>query len=123
MGKRRSSKSPPQLAGDAIMGGQFSKLRSTPRIRLRRTAWLTFKSCDAHESVGLVKDISVKGIFFYCDFAPAVGSQLDFVVEFLSGQDQARLHLKGAVVRVEQLARGSAPGVAVSFKSRRRKRQ
>jgi hypothetical protein len=90
---------------------------------LKRTAWLTFRSFEPHESVGLLKDISPKGIFFYSDFAPVVGDELDFVVEFLTGRDQTRLHLKGTVVRVEQPASGCAPGVAVSFKSRRSRKR
>ena len=119
MAKRRSSATQTRLAGNAIMLGPRPKRRSVPRVPLRRTAWLTFKFPEAHARVGLLKDISVRGIFFYSDFAPAVGDQLDFVVEFLSARDQLRLHLKGAVVRVEQPAGGCAPGVAVSFKSQR----
>jgi len=119
MGKRRSLKTLPPLLGEAITLWRCSKRRSTPRIPARRAAWLTLKSSDVHESVGLVRDISARGIFFYSDFAPAVGDVLDFVVEFLSGPDQTRLHLKGTVVRVEQLSGGGSPGVAVSFKTRR----
>jgi hypothetical protein len=117
MGKKRSSTAPPTLPGEAVMLGMLAKKRSTPRVLVRRTAWLTFKSFREHEHLALVKDISARGVFFYSDFLPAVGDHLDFVVEYLSGLDRVRLHLKGAVVRVDQAAAGCAPGVAVSFYS------
>jgi hypothetical protein len=120
MGKRHSSTAQrPVLPGEAVMLSTLAKKRSTPRVHARRTAWITFNASLEHEHVALVKDISEKGVFFYSDFHPAVGDQLEFVVEFLSGSDRVRLHLKGQVVRVEQAAPDSAPGVAVSFYSQR----
>jgi len=113
--KRSSTVQRPMLPGEALMLGPFATRRSTPRVPTRRTAWMTFKSLLEHEHLALVKDISAKGVFFYSDFHPDVGDQLEFVVEFLSGSDRVRLHLKGKVVRVEQAAPGSARGVAVSF--------
>ena len=109
----------PALPGEAVMLGMLLQRRSIPRVLVSRTAWLTFKSASQHEHVALVKDISEKGVYFYSDFLPAVGDHLDFVVEYLSGSDRVRLHLKGAVMRVEQSAPGCAPGTAISFSSQR----
>lgn len=117
MAKRQSSATKPALPGEAVMLGALPQRRSTPRVVKHRTAWLTFKSSPKHEHVALVKDISEKGIFIYSDLLPAIGDQLDFLVEYLSGSDRVRLHLKGSVVRVEQAGPGCAPGVAVSFRS------
>jgi len=78
---------------------------------------MTFKAMREHQHVALVRDISAKGIFFYSDSLPTLGDQLDFVVEYLTGSDRVRLHLKGTVVRVENALPGSATGVAVSFHS------
>lgn len=119
MRKKRSSATRPALPGEAVMLGMLPQRRSIPRVLVRRTAWLTFKSASEHEHVALVKDISAKGVYFYSDFLPAVGDNLDFVVEYLSGSDRVRLHLKGAVVRVERSVPGCAPGTAVSFCSQR----
>jgi hypothetical protein len=58
------------------------------------------------------------GIYFFSDFDPDIGDQLEFVVDFLSGSERVRLHFKGEVVRVEKAAPGSACGVAISFYSR-----
>ncbi len=116
MGKRRSLAAQGSvLPGEAVMLGALAKRRSIPRIPMRRTAWITFNSSLEHAHVALVKDISEKGVYFYSDFRPAIGDQLDFVVEFLTGSDKVRLHLKGTVLRVEQAVAGSAPGTAVSF--------
>jgi PilZ domain-containing protein len=120
MRKRRiSTPQRPVLPGEAIMLGAPAKKRSTARIQARRPAWITFKAWLQHEHVALVRDISEKGVFFYSDFHPAVGDRLDFVVEYLTGSDRVRLHLKGSVVRVEREAPGAAPGVAVCFCSQR----
>jgi hypothetical protein len=115
MRKRSPSTIRPMLPGEAVMLGTLSKKRSTARVQTRRTAWLTFKSSREHEHVALVRDISVHGVFFYSDFLPTLGDQLDFVVEYLSGSSRVRLHLKGTVVRVEEAVPGCTPGVAVSF--------
>src|SRR6266404_6349206 len=116
MGNRRTSTAQrPVLPGDADMLGTLAKRRSTPRVPTLRIAWITFTSWLEHEHLALVKDISERGVFFYSDFRPGVGDRLDFVVEFLTGSDKVRLHLKGKVLRVEQAAPGSAPGVAILF--------
>jgi hypothetical protein len=120
MARRRSSAvQRPMLPDEGSMLGTVAKKRSTPRLPIRRTAWMTFKSLLEHEHLALVKDISAKGVFFYSDFHPDVGDQLEFVVEFLSGLDRVRLHLKGKVMRVEQAGPGSARGIAVLFYSQR----
>ena len=122
MGKRRSTAQTPVLPGEAVMLGKLERRRSTSRISIGRSAWITLNAPLTREDVALVKDISQKGVFFYSDLHPSVGDQLDFVVEFLNNSEGMRLHLRGAVVRVEQVAPGSAPGVAVSFDSQRDKK-
>ena len=113
MGKKRSS-----TVQRPVMLGAFATRRSTTRVPIRRIAWLTFEMLPDHERVALVKDISTRGIYFYSDFDPDIGDQLEFLVEFLSGPERVRLHLKGEVVRVEKAALGSSCGVAISFYSR-----
>ena len=85
------------LPGEAVMLGTLATRRSTPRVPIRRIAWLTFETLPDHERVSLVKDISAGGIFFYSDFDPDIGDQLEFVVDFLSGSERVRLHLKREV--------------------------
>ena len=114
MTRKRSSAArtmPGEAAGESI----FAQRRSTPRILARKPAWLTFNSRHKNEHIALVKDISIKGILFYSDLRPALGEQLDFVLEYLTASEQVRLHLKGAVVRLESAISGCGAGVAVSF--------
>ena len=119
MTKRRPSTTKPALPGEAVMLGTLQQRRGTPRIPTRRAAWLTVESpCRQQEHVSLVKDISTRGVFFYSDFAPVVGDHLNFVIEYLRGENRVRLHLDGTVVRVELSVPGSAPGIAVSFLSK-----
>lgn len=106
------------LPVEAAILGTVAKQRSTPRLPIRRAAWLTFQTLPEHEHVALVKDISERGIYFYSYFEPGIGDQLEFVVEYLSVSEKVRLHLKGQVVRVEKAASGSACGIAISFYSR-----
>ena len=117
MSKRRSTATKPAPPGEAVMLGIQPQRRSVPRIPTRRAAWLTVHSPRRHEHVSLVKDISARGVYFYSDFVPVVGNHLDFVIEYLRGESLVRLHFKGEVMRVEQPVPGSAPGIAVSFRS------
>ena len=120
MTKRRSTTNKSTLLGEAVMLGTLQQRRRTPRISTRRAAWLTVQSPREHEHVSLVKDISTRGVFFYSDFVPGVGDHLDFVIEYLRGDDRVRLHFNGTVVRVEQSVPGNAPGIAVSFRRKAR---
>jgi Tfp pilus assembly protein PilZ len=116
----RSSTSHRQLLpGEAVMLEKAMKRRSTARILVGHTAWLTLHAVGEHEHVAFVKDISERGIFFYSDFGPSVGDEVYFVVEYLSGQNRVRFHLNGRVARVEQAGPDSAHGIAISFYSQR----
>jgi len=97
------------------MLGLLPQRRSTPRVLARRTVRLTFESPCEQERLALTRDISAKGVFFYSDFSPSLGDELDFLLEFVSVSDNVRFHFKGHVIRVEHPAPGCAPGVAVSF--------
>jgi hypothetical protein len=105
------------LPGDAVIPGKQAKSRSTPRIPVGHSAWVTLQTHDGREHVAFVKDVSSRGIFLYSDFKPPIGDQLDFSLEYLSGSNRVRLHLSGRVVRVEQSVPGTTIGVAVSFDS------
>ena len=115
MVKRRSSAKRSPLPGEAVMLGMVPKRRSALRLVTRRTARLKYEPTALQEYVAFVRDISTRGAFFFSDFSPTPGDRLHLVVEFLSGSNKLRLHLKGSVVRVENPAPGCAPGIAVSF--------
>jgi PilZ domain len=65
--------------------------------------------------VGLVRDLSGKGLFVYSDFQPAFGAALRFTWRL---PNKTRKHLavtcRGRVVRVEAGVSGAAIGIAVA---------
>ena len=115
MRKRQSSGTRTPLPGEAVMLGLLPQRRSTPRVLARRTIRLTFESPCEEARLALMRDISTKGVFFYSEFSPSLGDELDFVLEFVSVSENVRFHFKGHVIRVEDPAPCCAPGVAVSF--------
>jgi len=98
----------------AAMLGQ-AIARNAARVFVRLPAWVTVGWQDSSEHVAFVRDISSRGIFFYSDWKPAQGEQLDFLLQYLSGNNRIRLHLSGTVVRVESGSAKSACGIAIAF--------
>jgi|SRR5581483_5464785 len=92
--------------------------RVKSRSFIRLPAWITINASPIKEHVAFVRDISPDGIFFYSDFAPSAGEHIEFVLEYLKGNNRVRLHLSGQVVRLESTARKTT-GVAVRFDSPR----
>lgn len=100
------------LNAQSAMLGQ-AVTRNAARVFVRLPAWITLDAGSEH--VAFVRDISPRGIFFYSDWSPSRGQQIDFVLQYLSGTNKVRLHLSGTVVRTEQGAPDAASGIAVEF--------
>ncbi len=93
--------------------------RSTLRSFVGTAFVLTLKDGDPRQHVGLIRDVSEQGMFFYSDLNPACGSELDF--EFTLPRPETQpvwVACKGRVVRVEHPAPGAAIGVALSIQRR-----
>jgi len=84
----------------------YHRRRSSPRRSIHASAEVKCSAVPGTH-VGLVRDVSRHGIFFFSDFKPPIGSRLDLA---LAGAD--RLSYQATVVRVEQVAPGAAPGIA-----------
>ena len=63
----------------------------------------------------MVRDMTGRGIFFYSEFRPAVGDEIEFVLKFPKWTNTGVFACKGKVVRVEQPVPDACPGVAVSL--------
>jgi len=109
---------PESLNAHAAMLGK-AVTRNAARVFVRLPAWVTVGCQDDSEHVAFVRDISPRGIFFYSDWKPNRGEEIDFVLQYLSGTNKVRLHLSGMVVRTEPSAANSACGIAVAFDSSR----
>ncbi|HEX6905699.1 MAG TPA: PilZ domain-containing protein, partial [Terriglobales bacterium] len=62
----------------------------------------------SQESVGLLRDISQTGMFFYCSLIPAVGSQVEVVIRPSVADANVAVRCRCRVVRIESKLPGAA---------------
>lgn len=70
---------------------------------------------EEQENVGLLRDISQTGMFFYCSLSPAVGSQIEVVIRPSLADPSVAVRCRCRVVRVEPSLPGAATGIAVAI--------
>jgi hypothetical protein len=102
-------------ASRATTLGDYAHQRATKRKFVRLPAWVIFYRVNQQKHVALVRDMSRKGIFFYCDFRPLLGEDIEFVMKFPKWTNTAPIACKGTVVRVECAVPGAAIGIAASL--------
>ncbi len=94
------------------MRRQLSEQRARARIAFHVSARIFYTPAPAGEQVGLIRDISVGGLFFYSEFEPRLHTPVRLVFSVpLAGRD-ITMFCEGSVVRVEP-SRSKAIGVAV----------
>jgi hypothetical protein len=103
-----------------IMQNLHHEQRDTERRPLCVAAKVNSPQTDAKEKVGLVRDVSRSGIFFYSNFAPEIGSRL--TVSFTVPPSDAssdtvlspgEITCSGKVVRVVKGNAGAATGIGL----------
>ncbi len=67
------------------------------------------------ECVGLLRDISQTGMFFYCSLRPAVGSEVEVVIRPSVEDSRVAVRCRCRVVRTETSVPGAAIGVGVAI--------
>jgi PilZ domain len=95
--------------GQAIMTGNQREERASNRVLFTAPAVIY---ANGMRHLGLVRDFSVCGIFFYTDFAPHAGSIVQMTIK-LTKCGSKTLTCIGKVVRVTHGADGAAVGVAI----------
>lgn len=70
---------------------------------------------EAQESVGLLRDLSQTGMFFYCSLSPAVGSKVEVAIRPSLADTNVAVRCRCRVVRTESSLPGAATGVAVAI--------
>ena len=93
-----------------VVIGEYRQQRMVPRKLLRLPAWIVFYRASLKKHVAMVRDMTRQGVFFYSDFRPAVGDQIEVRVEVLELDQHARVACKGKVLRVEQPAPDARTG-------------
>ena len=95
--------------------GKCAQLRAVPRKSVRLPAWIVFYRGNLQRHVAMVRDMTRQGMFFYSDFQPAVGEQIEFVLKFPRWTNTGVVACKGKVLRVEPALSHARTGVAVSL--------
>jgi hypothetical protein len=70
---------------------------------------------EGQESVGLLRDISQTGMFFYCSLSPEVGSDIEVVIRPSVADADVAVRCRCRVVRAEASLPGAATGVGVAI--------
>jgi hypothetical protein len=98
----------------------WEKQRKAPRIPAAEPVAGSFTNGGAHAISGVARDVSSGGTFFYCELAPELGSEIEFMLELpkeLVGEAPAHVLGRGRVVRVKPANANQPIGVAVEFVS------
>ncbi len=86
------------------------------RLELRGICVLSLKvRTGERENVGLLRDISQTGMFFYCSLNPAVGSQIEVTIRPSMADSRIVVRCRCRVVRIEASVPGAATGVGVAI--------
>jgi hypothetical protein len=72
-------------------------------------------SADGNTSVGLLRDVSTAGMFFYAKIAPKIGSELRVLVHPSAADCGVTICCKCKVIRVEPGVAGAATGIGVTI--------
>jgi len=71
---------------------------------------------STRQHVGLVRDLSLSGVFVYSDFEPTNGSVLELVLRASRAQSNpAQVRCLGKVVRIEKGIHGAAVGIGLAI--------
>lgn len=70
---------------------------------------------ETKEIVGLLRDISQTGMFFYCNLMPQVGSDLEVLLRPSVADPGVVVRCRCRVVRIEPSVPGAATGVGVAI--------
>ena len=95
--------------------------RTWPRVKLLVSAKVNCAANAILDHVAFLRDASSDGIFFYSDFIPQIGKEIEITFDIPLLEKSVKVVCRGKVVRVEQVANGAAPGIAVRVESRRLK--
>jgi PilZ domain len=99
-------------------------IRKVPRFVTEVPVSARWTNGGMHEVSGQTRDVSSAGMFFYAEFAPENGSQIEVMVALpaeVTGLEAKSLLCRGRVVRVEAVEQEAALqpkyGVAVEIES------
>lgn len=101
-----------KLEAERVMLDPHCNRRGTVRTLLILPVSLGLGLTD---HVGIIRDISPTGMFFYSDFTPPVGAEIELQVRPPQPSYPQRLTYRGIVVRLTTGVRGAAMGIGLSL--------
>ena len=107
-----------------IMQNLHAEQRATERRALCVSARVSGSDPEQQDKIGLVRDVSALGIFFYSNFAPALGSTITLCFTIPASdrasdqESDGEVLCTGKVVRVVKFSEGAATGVALRLEER-----
>jgi hypothetical protein len=97
----------------------YIRQRTWPRVKLLVSGKVNCAANAISDHVAFLRDASSDGIFFYSDFVPQIGGEIEITFDIPLLEKSVKVSCRGKVVRVERVASGAAPGIAVRVESRR----
>jgi len=99
-------------------------IRKAPRFATEEPVSALWTNGSMHDLSGQTRDVSTAGLFFYAEFAPENGSQIEVMVALpaeVTGSEAKTVLCRGRVVRVDAVEQEAASqpkyGVAVEMES------
>jgi PilZ domain len=104
-------KTPAMPRAHALMNHSMEDQRRAPRTPVCMSAIVSTVP-DTFEQPALVRDMSESGLFFYCKFEPALGSEISVRFNTVEEGETERVLVRGNVVRIVRYP-GAATGVGI----------
>ncbi len=107
-----------------IMQNPRYEQRAAVRKAVCLSATVSCAAPQCQDKIGLIRDVSASGIFFYSNLSPEMGSTvtLSFTIppSDHSAQDDptGEITCTGKVIRVVQFSEGAATGIAIRLEER-----
>ena len=108
-----------------IMQNLHDEQRMTERKSVCLSAQVSCVTPECQDKIGLIRDMSASGIFFYSNFLPEIGSSVTLSFTIPPSDNNAHdedtageVTCTGKVVRVVKFSAGAATGVAIRLEER-----
>jgi PilZ domain len=108
-----------------IMQNLHHEQRGTQRKSVCLSARVTCAEPQHEDKIGLIRDVSDSGIFFYANFMPEVGAEITLSFSIPPSDENSpeeaatgEVTCRGRVVRLVKFSPGAATGIALRLEER-----
>ena len=97
-----------------MMGEPQKNERRAVRVPLHVAAVAQCPQLGQHDVSALIRDVTPKGVFFFAQFIPALGTEVSLSFHSKPTASSPLVYCTGKVVRIEQFSSGAA-GIALQL--------